>query len=335
MLARRLSKVILGSVKDLKDRFVQDLKKKAQNLQKKREKAWAGLSILVFVDANKPHSVRINYYILAFILLILIALPVAGAGSAVLSTLEKRGSGDEIEKRRIMLNSVHYLLKERRQLMQKNQELIRRFHNLSWKNDKSLDRLLKERVNLKSDHYEAPASRFEQDVLTLKRFRRNAPVLFEDAAYHALGMVWHRVYYQWILPRGRPLQPGVGGITSMYGPRPNPFNKAGEGEFHNGVDFAAEVGTPLIATAPGVVVYAQHNPRAGFGKHIRIHHGFGIQTLFAHCDELFVHEGDRVERGQVVGTLGRTGRTTGAHIHYEVRYGIEKPVDPMPYVKLK
>lgn len=252
-----------------------------------------------------------------------------------MGALERSGSGEEIERRRVLLNAVHFLLQERRELLQENQQTILEFQKISWKENEDLNRLLQERIDLRSNEDRAVASRFEQDVITLRHFRKTAPILLEDAAYHAIGMVWNRIYFRWILPRGRPLQPGVGGITSMYGPRPNPFNIAGEGEFHNGVDFAAEVGTPLIATAPGVVIYAQHNPRAGFGKHIKIHHGFGIQTLYAHCDQLFVNEGDRIERGQIVATLGRTGRTTGAHIHYEVRYGIEKPVDPMPFVKLK
>ncbi|WP_117238009.1 M23 family metallopeptidase [Thermus sediminis] len=128
------------------------------------------------------------------------------------------------------------------------------------------------------------------------------------------------------LPRGLPLQ-GHQGITSPFGTRRNPF---GPGlEFHDGLDFAAPYGTPVHATGAGVVA------RAGwmgpYGLAVLLDHGTGYQTLYGHLSRLRVRPGERVDRGQVLGYVGSTGRSTGPHLHYGVyRQGVA--VDPRPYL---
>jgi len=87
--------------------------------------------------------------------------------------------------------------------------------------------------------------------------------------------------------------------------------------FHEGIDFPAEVGTPIEAAASGKVVYAEVHP--AYGKMLEIDHGNGLVTRYAHCSSLSVKEGDLVVRGQRVGTVGSTGRSTGPHLHFEVR----------------
>lgn len=102
------------------------------------------------------------------------------------------------------------------------------------------------------------------------------------------------------------------------------------GRLHAGADFAAPHGTPIYATADGVVIHADW--QSGYGRLIKIQHEFGIETRYAHLSKIRVKVGDRVSRGQKIGDMGNTGRSTGTHLHYEVRVGGE-PVNPMIYIK--
>ncbi len=103
--------------------------------------------------------------------------------------------------------------------------------------------------------------------------------------------------------------------TSNFGFRIDPFN--GHSTFHEGVDFAAESGTPINAAASGKVIYADFHP--AYGKCVEIDHGNGLVTRYAHGSELLVKEGDLVVRGQRISRVGSTGRSTGPHLHFEVR----------------
>ena len=102
------------------------------------------------------------------------------------------------------------------------------------------------------------------------------------------------------------------------------------GRLHAGTDFAAPHGTPIYSTADGVVVHADWS--SGYGRLVKIQHEFGIETRYAHMSKIRVKTGQRVSRGQRIGDMGNTGRSTGTHLHYEVRVG-GKPVNPMIYIK--
>ncbi len=117
-------------------------------------------------------------------------------------------------------------------------------------------------------------------------------------------------------------------FTSGFGVRRDP--KTGGRRMHEGIDFAGPVGTPLYATADGVVTYAGW--QSGYGRLVKIKHEFGIETRFAHLSKLNVKAGQRVSRGDRIGDMGASGRVTGPHLHYEVRVGGEA-VNPMIYIK--
>jgi murein DD-endopeptidase MepM/ murein hydrolase activator NlpD len=117
-------------------------------------------------------------------------------------------------------------------------------------------------------------------------------------------------------------------FTSKFGFRRDP--KTGGRRMHNGVDFAAGNGTPLYATADGVVIHAGWG--SGYGRLVKIQHEFGIETRYAHMSKMRVKVGQRVSRGDRIGDMGASGRVTGVHLHYEVRVG-GKPVNPMIYIK--
>ena len=102
------------------------------------------------------------------------------------------------------------------------------------------------------------------------------------------------------------------------------------GRLHAGADFAGPIGTPIYATADGVVTFSGWS--SGYGRLIKIQHEFGIETRYAHQNKLRVKVGQRVSRGQRIGDIGNSGRSTGPHLHYEVRVG-GKPVNPMIYIR--
>ena len=111
-------------------------------------------------------------------------------------------------------------------------------------------------------------------------------------------------------------------FTSGYGPR--------WGEMHRGTDFAAKSGAPIYATADGVVTRAEWG--SGYGRVVYVKHAFGIETRYAHMAKIRVKKGQRVSRGQRIGDMGNSGRSTGTHLHYEVRVN-GKDVNPMIYIK--
>jgi murein DD-endopeptidase MepM/ murein hydrolase activator NlpD len=120
----------------------------------------------------------------------------------------------------------------------------------------------------------------------------------------------------------------VGTITSSFGEREDPFN--GEGAFHSGIDIATSYGDAVRAAADGVVLKASFGN--GYGREVMIDHGNGIQTVYGHLSGFAVTEGEQVKRGQVIGYVGSSGRSTGPHLHYEVRIR-DTPVNPHKYLR--
>ncbi len=121
--------------------------------------------------------------------------------------------------------------------------------------------------------------------------------------------------------------PVKGWISSSFGYRLSPFT--GERRFHEGLDISAPRLTPILAPSEGVVTY--RGERSGYGKVLVIDHGFNISTRYAHLSEFFVKVGDRIKRGQKIGSVGNTGRSTGPHLHYEVRVH-NIPQNPMRFI---
>jgi septal ring factor EnvC (AmiA/AmiB activator) len=123
------------------------------------------------------------------------------------------------------------------------------------------------------------------------------------------------------------LRPTKGWISSDFGYRVSPFT--GRRELHRGLDIANQVGTPIIAPADGVVTHAENQWL--IGNMLAIDHGYGIVTRYGHLNKMLVKRGERVKRGQEIALMGNTGRSTGPHLHYEVRLnGV--PVNPRKYI---
>lgn len=135
--------------------------------------------------------------------------------------------------------------------------------------------------------------------------------------------------------KGRKLQlastpsilPVRGWVTSHFGYRIDPFS--GRRAFHKGMDISARKGAPIVSPAEGVVSFA--GPYGSFGNTVMVFHGYGISTLYAHAEDVLVRAGQRISRGDILGTVGNTGRSTATHLHYEVIvHGVR--VDPRKYI---
>lgn len=123
------------------------------------------------------------------------------------------------------------------------------------------------------------------------------------------------------------LKPVTGWVTSRFGYRLSPFS--GKAALHQGLDIASAPGTPVYAPADGVISFAGYDQ--GYGKLVSIDHGYGVVTRFGHNSQLYVVVGQKVKRGDVISATGSTGRSTGTHLHYEVRVN-GLPVDPLNYI---
>jgi septal ring factor EnvC (AmiA/AmiB activator) len=175
-----------------------------------------------------------------------------------------------------------------------------------------------------SDNPVTPQDAFDRSVEQYTFLKRNAAVIaissgglrlmpamsFADSSY--TPSIW----------------PVLGHITDSFGERLDPFS--GEGAFHTGVDVASDYGAPVHSTADGIVTIAENH--AGYGRLVVIDHGFGITTWYAHLSSFSAVPGARVKRGEVVGYTGISGRSTGPHVHYEVRMN-NAPINPWRYMR--
>ncbi len=123
------------------------------------------------------------------------------------------------------------------------------------------------------------------------------------------------------------IAPVIGVLTDGFGRRRDPFT--GRPAYHRGIDISARRGTPVVSPADGVVTFTGR--QRGFGREIRISHGFGIVTVYGHLSSIGVKPGERVHRGDVIGRVGSTGRSTGPHLHYEVHVD-GAAVNPLYYI---
>lgn len=131
-----------------------------------------------------------------------------------------------------------------------------------------------------------------------------------------------------MLPNRSPIRAAFN--SSSYGWRIDPFN--GNKAFHEGLDFSAEAGAPIFAAAGGIVTAAETMP--DYGKIVIVSHGSGLETRYAHTSKILVKVGERVEKGQIVAQVGSTGRSTGPHLHYEIRLN-GNALDPRKYLNAR
>jgi murein DD-endopeptidase MepM/ murein hydrolase activator NlpD len=151
-----------------------------------------------------------------------------------------------------------------------------------------------------------------------------------DAQFRTLFQTWKKLdaLEQTVIsiPSMQPVDKLI--FTSSFGVRSDPFR--GTAAMHAGVDIPGAIGTPIYATADGVISHAGR--QGGYGNLVQINHGRGIETRYGHLSKILVADNSRVRRGQMIGLMGSTGRSTGSHLHYEVRVD-GKAVNPVPFLQ--
>ncbi|NBT58358.1 M23 family metallopeptidase, partial [bacterium] len=142
------------------------------------------------------------------------------------------------------------------------------------------------------------------------------PVVYPEKVPVRLVHIQNMIEQGQLMMRAMPASfPVRGRISSVFGPRRHPRSQ--DYRIHSGIDIVAAFGAPVTATADGRVVFS--GDRAGYGKVIVLDHGYGYQTVYAHCSRLLVPVGVRIVRGQIISHVGKSGHATGTHLHYEVR----------------
>ncbi|WP_213981765.1 M23 family metallopeptidase [Sphingomonas sp. dw_22] len=151
-----------------------------------------------------------------------------------------------------------------------------------------------------------------------------------DAQFRALFLTWKKLdmLEQTVIsvPSMQPVDRIT--FTSTFGVRSDPFR--GTAAMHAGVDIPGAIGTPIYATADGVISHAGR--QGGYGNLVQINHGRGLETRYGHLSKILVADNTRVKRGQIIGLMGSTGRSTGSHLHYEVRVD-GRAVNPIPFLQ--
>lgn len=182
-----------------------------------------------------------------------------------------------------------------------------------------------------SDYPDSKYSYINQNII--KETHRKMDRLMRNIYYASLSLddtqelAEHKEEFSTVIPAIWPIdRTKLKYVSSLYGMRMHP--RYGSWRMHEGVDLSAPKGTPVYATGNGVISEAKWRP--GYGQLIEINHGFGYKTRYAHLSKMFVIEGDSVTRGEVIGEVGNTGVSSGAHLHYEVRYR-NNTVNPIHY----
>lgn len=251
------------------------------------------------------------------VFIVLFVLLIIGGGSWFINNLsDKMESLKEQKQKELAKKEVEILTKEKEinALTEKERKLQaqNKFYSLQ--------------IKSKVDDIDALSSKLDEieSMIGLKDEK------IEQLTKETLDSISDNTKYFTLLtiPNGSPLKNAR--LTSSYGYRIHPITK--KRKFHRGMDLKAKMRTPIMATANGVVVYVRSKDRGDYGRVIKIQHSFGFMTIYAHLNKTDVKLGDVIRKGQIIGLTGNSGRSSGPHLHYEVRYG-GKVLDPRDFIK--
>lgn len=244
-----------------------------------------------------------------------------------ISNLEAIARVDQQEEKIAMLESSNEKLAEEKQYMgqyvfnlrERVEQLAARVHGM---------------VNHSQSEYPVEANKprggmaIPLDAANAAQIMRSEFASIDDRLDSLLPELENSLMRELARPVGSPLS-GEIDISSSYGLRDNPFGRGHE--FHNGIDFVVDRGTQVLATGPGRVEEAGYD--GPNGNRVAIDHGFGYRSVYAHLSKVMVKAGDKVQRGQLLGLSGNTGRSSGPHLHYTLYYR-GQTIDPARYVNI-
>ncbi|MBL0956226.1 M23 family metallopeptidase [Leptospira kemamanensis] len=311
-----------------------------KRLQKWISRSREKVSFVLIPNDEKPLAqIEISVGMLGFLFGLSVSLVLLSFGLLVyFSFFFERNLSLEKKTETQLVSFLFYdlLSKDLRESVEELESMTESLNLLAWEEipEKEMitqDYLLKEEFRKDASELDSNLLLFQQVVTTYTQFGVRLGNLVPNFQ-NAIDYLSMRESIFYSMPRGRPLKPGVGVVTSTFGYRSDPFGILPVGEYHSGIDFAAGEGTPIYATGPGII--AVDTAVGGLGKSVRINHENGFFTLYGHCSLILVNPGDRVKRGDKIALVGQTGKATGAHVHYEVRIGLDAPLDPEEYINL-
>ncbi|MDH5719464.1 MAG: M23 family metallopeptidase [Spirochaetia bacterium] len=269
--------------------------------------------MLVPHSQNHVRKLYLNYSLIIFIL--------AGCSSVVIFSLISTSSNKYFEKKmKIALDENASIQSKVETFKEAEKRLISYMNYLNDKGDAFYGSIWENDINIEQIN----KIEFKED-LQMKT----------GAIHEAINFLIEREKLYVKLPLGWPVKDAF--ITSVYGERVSPFGQTKE--LHSGYDFAAAPDTPIYATADGHVTFAG-NLSTGYGNYLKIQHSFGFSTLYGHCSKILVKPDSKVNRGQLIALVGRSGTATGYHLHYEVRMkdierlmGYEIFLNPLPFMQ--
>lgn len=251
------------------------------------------------------------------VFIVLFVLLVIGGGSWFINNLS-----DKIQQLKVQ---------KQKELAQKEVEILTKEKEISALNEKeqklqAQNKFYSLQIKSKVEDIDALSSKLDEieSMIGLKDEK------IEQLTKETLDSISDNTKYFTLLtiPNGSPLKNAR--LTSSYGYRIHPITK--KRKFHRGMDLKAKMRTPVMATANGVVVYVRSRDNGDFGRVIKVQHSFGFMTIYAHLNKTEVKLGDVIRKGQVIGLTGNSGRSSGPHLHYEVRYG-GKVLNPRDFIK--
>ena len=278
-----------------------------------------------------PHS-QAKFFKFSFSTRALILTAAGCLGAFVLSVFAIAYTGSAVTRRA----EVQRLRSENQQLVEVNQELAETVAAVQERLDEFEERTA--RLALAAGMEVAPVESADQTGRTDRvgsggpydRLPGTPDTLFlqGDLIGEKLAGIEETLHKQSLVLVATPsIAPAAGLMTDGFGRRRDPFT--GRRAFHRGLDISARRGTPVFAPADGVVVFSGRN--GGLGRTVRIAHGFGFTTVYGHLDSIVVEPGDEIRRGDEIGALGNSGRSTGPHLHYEVHVD-GRAVNPLYYM---
>jgi len=269
--------------------------------------------IITISDVHGTRSFNIHHIAKKLLVVLILALIlVIGGGSWFISELTDQMDGLKEEKQReieLKEREINTLVEKEKKLQAQNQ-----FYSMQIKG-KVQDI---EALSSKLDHIE--------EMIGLKVEEEKK----EEISRETLESINDRIkmYMLTTIPSGSPLENTK--VTSRFGYRIHPITK--KKKFHRGIDLKAKKKTPVFATADGIVTYVQSRNIGDFGRVIKIQHNYGFETIYAHLNKTNVKVGDIIRKNQEIGLSGNSGRSTAAHLHYEIKYA-SKVLNPKEFIK--
>ena len=298
------------------------------------------MKILFISKNNTKKPVSINIYLFVFFIMVFVSVIGAYVYSLSIKIATER-SEEKIETLKLDLDFVSYQ-RSLQLYIQQIGEMNARLIDLDNQTER-LQGILKKQIvgkqklpklPKKEKEFENQGGPFinnnltEQDVQIALQTLMNRMQIREDIFNETESILLKQSVIKDTLPDLYPVS--VGYRSSSYGWRIDPM--LGVRSFHEGLDFSAAEGDDIKATASGIVIAAGKAP--DYGNYVKIKHGGGIETRYAHASKLLVKKGDLVNKDQVIALVGNTGRSTGPHLHYEIRLN-GRSLDPRKYLKKK